>query len=177
MITTFESVDRFTVGTVGEPGNRTFYLQIRAESRLISLSLEKSQVEILAERIKYMLKEIRLAHPLSMPPAKVRDQLPLEVPVEDSFRIGAIALFYDEENEKIQVDLRENNPDYDEDEIILTIDPEIEVVRLFITTTQAETFSDRALLVVAAGRAPCPFCGFPINPEGHLCARANGYRR
>lgn len=177
MITSFENVDRFTVGTVGEPGNRTFFLQVKSGGQIISLSLEKSQVSILSERLKYMLKEIRLSHPLTIPPSKVRDQLPLDLPIEDSLTVGTIALFYDEETDRIQVDLRQNNPDYDEDDVIVSIDPDIEVVRIFITTTQADTFAERAQLVVAAGRTPCPFCGFPINTEGHLCARANGYRR
>jgi uncharacterized repeat protein (TIGR03847 family) len=177
VITAFERVDRFTVGTVGQPGARAFFIQVKAQARLISMSLEKTQVEVLAERLKYMLKEIRLAHPTSYPKSKTRDQLPLDIPVLDSFRIGTIALFFDASSQMIQVDLRENNPDYDEDDVILSIDPEIEVVRVFITAAQAETFSERALLVVSAGRLPCPFCSLPINPDGHLCARANGYRR
>jgi uncharacterized repeat protein (TIGR03847 family) len=67
--------------------------------------------------------------------------------------------------------------DEDEDEIELSTFSDAQMLRVFITPTQALAFHDRAELVIAAGRQPCPFCGFPINPEGHLCARANGYRR
>ena len=177
MLRTFESVDRFTVGTVGIPGERTFFLQIRSQLALISLSLEKSQVAAISERLDYMLKEIRSIHPLAPRPKLLRDSLPLENPVLDEFRIGSIAIFYDETNEKIQIDLRELNLNSDEEEDDLPILDDVEIIRIFITPSQALIFHDRADLVIAAGRQPCPFCGMPIDPQGHLCARANGYRR
>jgi uncharacterized repeat protein (TIGR03847 family) len=177
MLRTFRDLSRFTVGTVGLPGERTFFIQIKAEHLTISASLEKSQVAALSERLDYMLKEIRLVHPLAPRPQLERDSLPLESPVMDEFRIGSIAIFYDEEAQLIQVDFREislNEDDLDEDSPLLD---DIQVVRIFITPAQAKTFHDRATLVIAAGRQPCPFCGFPIDPQGHICARANGYRR
>lgn len=173
----FNEVDRFTVGTIGVPGERTFFLQVRTGNAVTSTSIEKSQVAALSERLHYMLKEIRLIHPLSERPALIRDSLPLDTPVMDEFRVGSIAIFYDESSEKIQVDLRELNLNSDE-ELDESEEPTgIEIIRLFITPTQAKTFHDRAELVIAAGRQPCPFCGLPIDPQGHLCARANGYRR
>jgi uncharacterized repeat protein (TIGR03847 family) len=181
MLRTFEDVSRFTVGTIGVPGDRTFFLQFRSQNNLISTSLEKSQVGALSERLNFMLREIRAIHPLSPKPVLVRDSLPLEIPVLDEFRVGSIAIFYDESNERIQIDLREINPnqgeDEDEDEIQLQAFSDAQMIRLFISPAQARIFHDRAELVIAAGRQPCPFCGLPINPEGHLCARANGYRR
>jgi uncharacterized repeat protein (TIGR03847 family) len=178
MLRTFKDLTRFTVGTVGEPGDRTFFLQFRSGTTLISTSLEKSQVAAMSERIQYMLKEIRLVHPLSPRPQLKRDSLPLEVPVLDEFRVGAIAIFYNEELGQIQIDLRELNlnDDDEDDEDAIEIDG-VEVLRVFISANQALTFHDRAELIIAAGRQPCPFCGIPINPQGHLCARANGYRR
>ena len=177
MLRTFNEVSRFTVGTVGVPGERTFYLQIRAGNEVISTSLEKSQVAVLSERLNYMLKEIRLAHPLISRPQLIRDSLPLETPVMDEFRVGSMAIFFDAEIEKIQIDLRELNiADEEVDDELLTIE-DLQVLRVFITPSQAKSFHDRAELVVAAGRQPCPFCSFPIDPQGHLCARANGYRR
>lgn len=178
MIRSFEDVSRFTVGTVGVPGDRTFFLQIRTPSQLVSASLEKSQVAALSERLNFMLREIRSIHPLTPKPTLHRDSLPLDNPVLDEFRIGSIAIFYDESSQLIQIDLRElNMGDEDEDEIELSTFSDAQMLRVFITSTQALAFHDRAELVIAAGRQPCPFCGFPINPEGHLCARANGYRR
>jgi uncharacterized repeat protein (TIGR03847 family) len=165
------------VGTVGLPGERTFYIQLKSGMSTVSASLEKSQVSALSERLNYMLKEIRLVHPLAPRPQLIRDSLPLETPVTDEFRIGSIAIFYDEESELIQVDLREVNIGDDELDDDSPMLDDIQIVRAFITPAQAKTFHDRAELVIAAGRQPCPFCGFPIDPQGHLCARANGYRR
>lgn len=179
MLRSFEEIDRFTVGTMGQPGERTFFLQFRSGNTLISTSLEKSQVAAISERLRYMLKEIRIAHPISQKPTLVRDSLPLESPLLDEFRIGSIAIFYDEESELIQIDLRELNLNSEEedDEDDLPLINEVEIIRIFITPTQANIFQDRAELVIAAGRQPCPFCALPIDPQGHLCARANGYRR
>jgi uncharacterized repeat protein (TIGR03847 family) len=176
MIRIYKDVSRFTVGTVGMPGERTFFIQIRKGMEVISASIEKTQVAAMSERIHYMLKEIRLAHPLTQRPILVRDSLPLDTPVMEEFRIGSIAIFYDDDSELIQIDLRELNLNSVEDEEDETSE-DVNILRIFITATQALIFSDRADLVVAAGRQPCPFCGLPIDPQGHLCARANGYKR
>jgi uncharacterized repeat protein (TIGR03847 family) len=177
MLRVFSEISRFTVGTVGLPGERTFYLQLKSGNTVISASLEKSQVAALSERLNYMLREIRLAHPLSPKPQLVRDSLPLDMPVMDEFRIGSITIFFNEESDLIQIDLRELNVNDEDVEEESPLMEDIEVIRAFISPSQAKTFHDRAELVIAAGRQPCPFCGFPIDPQGHLCARANGYRR
>jgi uncharacterized repeat protein (TIGR03847 family) len=178
MIRTFDSLDRFTVGTVGMPGERTFYIQFRASNTLLSFSLEKSQVAVLSERLRHMVKEIKATNPLLARIEKSKDSLPLDTPIEDEFRVGSMAIFFDSDSEKIQLDLRELNQNSDEEEDDdLFEDGDVEVVRLFITIGQALTFSARSELILGAGRAQCPFCGFPINPTGHICARANGYRR
>jgi uncharacterized repeat protein (TIGR03847 family) len=177
MLRTFSEVERFTVGTVGMPGERTFYLQFRSGTTTLSTSLEKSQVAALSERLNFMLKEVRLAHPLIARPELVRDSLPLDMPVLDEFRVGSMAIFFEESTAKIQIDLRELNIDDDDLEDDSPIFEDIQIIRFFITPTQAKIFHDRAELVIAAGRQPCPFCSFPIDPQGHICARANGYRR
>lgn len=177
MVRSFHEVARFTVGAIGAPGDRTFYLQVSDPNSTLSTSIEKSQVAALTNRLKHMLKEIRLVHPLVAKPQLVRDSLPLDLPVIDQFRTGSIAIFYDSSTEKIQIDLRELQ--ISDDEIIddSLFGEGLEIIRVFITPAQALTFIDRAELAIASGRKPCPFCGLPINPEGHLCARANGYRR
>ena len=190
MIRVFENVERFTCGTVGQPGERTFFIQVRSPYAFTSLSIEKSQVAALGERLRYMVKEIKSAHPLAQISAPQRDSAPLETPIEEDFRIGSIALFFDDESELIQIDLREipqpsssfddalraaleeDGEDIDDDLL-----GDVEVVRLYIRADQGLSFSDRADSRMGAGRLPCPFCSLPINPGGHLCARANGYRR
>jgi uncharacterized repeat protein (TIGR03847 family) len=190
MIRIFENVERFTCGTVGQPGERTFFIQARSPYAFTSLSIEKSQVQALAERLRYMVKEIRSAHPLTSIASPQRDSAPLETPIEEDFRIGSIALFFDDESELIQIDLREvpqQSSSFDEallaalqeddDDIDDELLGDVEVVRVYIRPDQALAFSDRADSLMSAGRLPCPFCSMPINLNGHLCARANGYRR
>jgi uncharacterized repeat protein (TIGR03847 family) len=46
-----------------------------------------------------------------------------------------------------------------------------------LTPQAARVFIERARRVVAAGRPPCPLCGQPLDPAGHLCPRHNGYHR
>ena len=51
------------------------------------------------------------------------------------------------------------------------------VLRVSLAGAAARAFAKRALAVVSAGRPPCPFCANPLDPDGHVCPRANGYRR
>lgn len=176
----FENVSRFTVGTLGEPGSRSFWIQVRNGDSLVSLAAEKTQISLLGERFEEMLREIRLAHPEIERPGLIEDRGGLDNPVIGEFRIGAIAIFFDEFTEKVQVDLREVNIEVDEDEVF-EIDSasleDVQVVRVYLSLAQVKSFAVRADALVKAGRPPCPFCAFPIDPMGHICARANGYRR
>jgi uncharacterized repeat protein (TIGR03847 family) len=54
-------------------------------------------------------------------------------------------------------------------------DDESDVMRVHLGPRMTLAFAQQALEVVAAGRPPCPFCGQPLNPEGHICARRNGF--
>lgn len=180
MLRTFENVSRFVAGTVGEPGARSFWIQVRSGNDLVSVAAEKSQVSLLGERFEEMLREIRLAHPEIERPGLIEDREGLEMPVIADFRVGAIAIFFDEYIEKVQVDLREVNNDFDEEELFeidtASLD-NVQVLRIYLSLAQVKSFAVTAQALVKAGRLPCPFCAFPIDPLGHICARANGYRR
>ncbi len=179
-IISFENPDRFIAGTVGEPGERTFFLQVREGARLISVSLEKAQVQALAQRLSTMLKELRQRSPHLKIDSLPRDDRPLDTPIEEEFRVGIIGLALDLESAQIEIDLQavsenlssnSDSPEQDD----LTFDQDI--LRIRITPTVAAAFTKRAQSVVDAGRQPCPFCGGPIDTRGHLCPRSNGYRR
>ncbi len=176
----FEEPERFTVGTVGQPGERTFFIQARDRTRLISVSLEKAQVQALSERLQYMIREIKQSDPTTVTVKLPQDGAPLDTPIEEEFRIGIIGLAFEADRQLIQIDLQavsENdggNPEFiDVDD--LTGDQDI--LRVLISPSEADRFCKRCNSVVSAGRQPCPFCGGPIDPRGHLCPRANGYRR
>jgi uncharacterized repeat protein (TIGR03847 family) len=176
----FNEPARFTVGTVGEPGERTFFIQVEDGIRLISVSLEKSQVQALADRLVFMLKEIKQVVPsFSLIPLP-RDEKPLSSPIEEEFRVGLISLAYDQSTDLIQMDLQAVSDEKSDESEFVDVDDlssDRDILRVSITPHEASRFSKRAIAVVGAGRLPCPFCGGPIDSRGHLCPRANGYRR
>ena len=165
----FTMPERFVAGTVGEPGERAFYLQIRSNARLFSVAVEKAQVQAISARLEVMIAEIRKSNPLMIIEKLPIDDAPLESPIDAEFQIGAMSLAWDEESTLICVELFELEDDEE--------DSEGEVVEINITVAMAAAFAARSKAVVNAGRLPCPFCGIPIDPRGHLCPRANGYRR
>jgi uncharacterized repeat protein (TIGR03847 family) len=175
----FDPTERFVVGTVGIPGERTFFLQARTGSRLISVSLEKAQVAALADRIQQILREVRSSEPLTIFERVVRDDQPLETPIDEEFRVGVIGLAYVSDRKLIEIDLQAmaDSQSAEDEESLMEISESQDILRVLISLGYAESFAKRALAVVGAGRAPCPFCGGPIDPSGHLCPRANGYKR
>ncbi|MFI8854413.1 DUF3090 domain-containing protein [Streptomyces sp. 891-h] len=187
----YDPPDRFVAGTVGLPGRRTFFLQASAGGRTTSVALEKAQVEALAERIDELLDEVVRRSGGSAPvpavaPSEVDDTGPLETPVEEEFRVGTMALAWDGEGERMVVEAQaivELEPGEDEDlaeaEERLLQDDENgpPMLRVRISGSMARAFAKRAMEVVNAGRPPCPLCSLPLDPEGHVCPRQNGYRR
>ncbi|TDD63807.1 DUF3090 family protein [Jiangella aurantiaca] len=177
----FDQPERFIAGTVGRPGERSFFLQARDGTKLISVLLEKEQVSVLAERVDDMLDEIlRRAGGLTSVPAVAPPELddldPLEQPIVEEFRVGAMTLRWDTEDEQVVVAAYavvedDTEPPDDPDES----DRDVMVVRL--SGAEARAFVKRAQAVVAAGRPPCPLCSLPLDPSGHVCPRQNGYRR
>jgi uncharacterized repeat protein (TIGR03847 family) len=163
----YQRIERFVIGTIGLPGEREFYLQILQEGSITSFALEKNQALALAERMRELLKEIR-RRSSSSPSTYDRsapDDLPLALPVYSEFRLGEMSLMWVEEGSQIVFEASSAD------------DSEPGSVTASLTLAQAAEFIRRTELVVSAGRAPCPFCGLPLNIEGHLCPRANGYRR
>ena len=165
----FSRPDRFITGTVGEPGERAFYVQLRNNSRLFSVAVEKAQVQAIAERLDVMISEIRKSNPLISIEKSPIDDAPLESPVDAEFQVGAISLAWNEESQRISFELYELEEDEEEGDG--------EVLEVNISLGMATSFASRSKAVVNAGRLPCPFCGIPIDPRGHLCPRSNGYRR
>ena len=165
----FSRPERFIAGTVGEPGERAFFLQVRSSYRLFSVAVEKAQVQAIIARLDVMVAEIRKSNPLINIEKFPTDDAPLESPVEAEFQVGAMSLAWDEESALICIELYELEEDEE--------DSTGEVVEINISLGMAIAFTARSKAVVNAGRLPCPFCGIPIDPRGHLCPRANGYRR
>lgn len=179
----YDPPDRFVAGTVGQPGERTFYLQARAGDRVTSVALEKTQVAVLAERLGELLDEVVRSTGGTAPvpavaPAGSEDVDPLDAPILEEFRVGAMALGWDAEGERVVVEAHAIVDDDDAEVPDLGEDEDgPDTLRVRLTGAQARAFVQRAMAVVAAGRPPCPFCNLPLDPGGHICPRANGYRR
>ena len=184
VVHSYDDPDRFVAGTVGEPGARTFFLQARDGARLTSVACEKEQVMALAERLDVMLDEVaRRFDREPSAPVGVDDTDPLEQPIEEEFRAGTMTLAWEADAERVVIEvfavvaeaaagLEESDP---VTAALESDDGEVFIVR--ISEEQARGFARRAVALVASGRPACPFCGRPIDPEGHICPRANGYRR
>jgi uncharacterized repeat protein (TIGR03847 family) len=198
----FEEPERFVAGTVGDPGQRTFFLQAREGNRVTSVALEKQQVSVLAERVDLLLDEAlrRSGGDPTIPavaPVGLGDHDPLDQPIVEEFRVGTITLSWDNDDGRVVIEMFPVTDEaivmqaYDDDEDgtdggvaeeieEVEIEVEVEASEVLVVKLDpgyARAFVRRAQSVVSAGRAPCQFCGGPIDPEGHLCPRANGFRR
>ncbi|MEU8568666.1 DUF3090 domain-containing protein [Streptomyces pathocidini] len=187
----YDPPDRFIAGTVGLPGRRTFFLQASAAGRTTTVALEKTQVAALAERIDELLDEVvrRTGGNAPVPavaPTELTDTAPLEIPLDEEFRVGTMALAWDGEEQRMIVEAQalveldaETEEDLAEAEERLLQDEENgpPMLRVRLSGPMARAFAKRALEVVNAGRPPCPLCSLPLDPEGHVCPRQNGYRR
>ncbi|GAA4710664.1 DUF3090 domain-containing protein [Phytohabitans rumicis] len=187
----FEPPERFVAGTVGPPGERTFFLQARGGGRLVSVALEKVQMSLLAEKLEELLAEAHRRFGAELPeaPPGLSDNEPLDTPVDEEFRVGTLGLAYDVDTatvvieaiaageSEVEVELGGAGPELPEDEEDEEPDDDLDRLRVRLTPAAARAFIDRARRVLAAGRPPCPLCGQPLDPRGHLCPRHNGYHR
>jgi uncharacterized repeat protein (TIGR03847 family) len=176
----FRSPDRFVAGTVGQPGNRTFYLQAVHDSRVVSVVLEKQQVAVLAERIGALLSEVNRRFGTPIPPdtADVDDLNPLVTPIDAEFRVGTMGLGWDSEAQTVVVELLAvTDTEFDASVVLDDAEEGPDAVRVFLTPESARQFAARSNAVISAGRPPCPLCDEPLDPAGHICVRTNGYRR
>jgi uncharacterized repeat protein (TIGR03847 family) len=190
----FDPPERFIAGTIGDPGNRTFFLQAREGGRVVSVALEKVQVVVLAERLGDLLGELerRGVAPGAAEGGTLADTIaegeaagpvdddpgPLDEPLVEAFRAGSLTLGWDPDAERVLVEARAQDedgeaidPDEDDDED----EDGPDLLRVRLTASAARSFVARAARVVASGRPPCPLCGAPLDPRGHICPRRNGH--
>lgn len=165
---------RFVAGTVGMPGERTFYLQASDARTMTSVALEKAQVAMLADRIGGLLAQADAS-----PNAGHDDNDALALPLEEEFRVGTLGIAWlpdDGGGDRILLEAHALG----EDEAAEPGDDDpaaADTLRVILGLDAAAAFARRARALVAAGRPPCPFCLQPLDAGGHICPRANGYRR
>ena len=189
MLIELDPVDHLTAGAVGEPGARTFFLQGRQGTRLVTLLIEKEQVQLLAASVVEILSRVG-----ADPPEETElGDMNLEPPLEPEWRAGRLAIRYDEGRDLLSLDVEERvadsgdeDEDQDEDdeadEGVLVPPPGLEGeeepgrVRFWATREQMLALARQGAAVCAAGRPTCPFCLNPIDPEGYTCPAMNGHR-
>ncbi len=161
MSTSFDlpSPDAFTVGTVGPPGRRVFYVQVREDALTVTLRCEKQQVAALADYFAGLLDDLEPA-----PYSVATNDLQLTEPFQEIWTVGPIGVAYDEPGDRIIVVLEE------------LVDEDVDEgasVKVRLNRGQVSAFVRHARELVSAGRPPCRFCGLPLDPEGHACPRMN----
>jgi len=161
-----ESPDHFTAGAIGPPGQRVFYLQSREAGRVITLKVEKEHVRSLAEYLGGLLARVKGA------PGPARGDAELLEPVEAAWDVGSLAVGYDEGQDRVVVEASELQEEAEEENAAV---PEPAMARFRITRAQAAAFVERANNLMKGGRPTCPVCSRPMDPEGHVCPRANGH--
>jgi uncharacterized repeat protein (TIGR03847 family) len=166
-----DSPDHFTAGAVGPPGQRVFYLQSRDGHRLITLKVEKEHVRALAEYVGGLLARVKGA------PGSARGGGELIEPLEVAWDVGSLAVGYDESHDRVVVEASEliEAEEAGEEEGSPGPEPDPAMARFRITRAQAAAFVERANELMKGGRPTCPVCSRPMDPEGHVCPRANGH--
>lgn len=176
----FEPPERFVAGTVGEPGDRTFFLQARGNGKTVSVVLEKVQVAMLADKLEELLIEAANRFGVELPSGDElpQDNEPLETPLDEEFRVGTLGLAWDVDSGTVVIEaIAAPEADPNASEAAEPDEDDLDRLRVRLTPEETRAFIDRARRLVAAGRPPCPLCGNPLDPSGHLCPRHNGYRR
>jgi len=156
--------NQITVGTIGPPGQRTFFLQGTRGSQTISLTIEKEQARMLAESFEALIQELANKYPEAND-TSVWTDMRLREPVEWLFRVGNIGIGYNEDSNQVVLVAYE----------LVAEDEEPNVVSYWITRAQVQALVQHAYDVVKAGRPICGNCGKPIDPTGHFCPQRNGH--
>ncbi|MGI8775739.1 MAG: DUF3090 family protein [Actinomycetota bacterium] len=161
--------DIFTTDYIGEPGQRSFFVQIRTASATQTLTIEKQQVAVLAEKLTEMLLMIDPGDPVREGTLE-RDPVLDAVPMPGEWRVGAVGIAYDETTELIVIEF---GP-VEQEGLEEPADPP-ELLRIALTKDKVRAFALHALAVINEGRPECQLCGLPMDPAGHACPATNGH--
>lgn len=164
-------VTRITADAVGEPGMRAFYLQAEAPGEVVTVAVEKQQVQLLAASILELLADLEL----ETSPGPSEDEMGLHDPVTPRWRAGKLSLGYDQDRALFQLEIEEFQPEIDEDDPASLLVGEPESITLLATREQMLALSRHGAAVSERGRPACQYCGNPIDPEGHACPAMNGH--
>jgi uncharacterized repeat protein (TIGR03847 family) len=164
-------VDRITTDAIGDPGMRTFYLQARRGDDLVTIVVEKEQVQLLGASVLELLADVE--RETGQGPDE--DEMGLEEPIDPRWRAGRLSIGLDEERDLFLLEIEEFQEELEDDDPALLLRAEPETVRVWATREQMLALSRHGAAVAERGRPACQFCGNPIDPEGHTCPAMNGH--
>lgn len=166
-------VFHITIDAIGKPGQRVFYIQgWQSDTQVITLILEKAQVQTLALGIEQFLAEVQQKYPDLTEASSEYDESKMKIspPVDPLYRVGELGLAYDADQDKLVLVAREI--------LIEGVEPEeVGLVRFWCSRSQTRAMATWGLEVTKRGRQICPQCGEPMDPEGHFCPKKNGHNR
>lgn len=164
-------VNRITTDAIGDPGTRVFYLQGRSADQMLTLLIEKQQIQSLAVGLEQFLQDLEERYP-ELPEASsefVEIEMELEKPIDPAFRVGKIGLGYDEDSDLLVLVARETQTEEDDEDTA-------GVARFWCTRSQLRSLCQWGLELASRGRPICGNCNQPIDPEGHFCPKRNGHK-
>jgi uncharacterized repeat protein (TIGR03847 family) len=164
-------VVRITTAAIGDPGKRVFYLQGRSDEQVLTLLIEKQQIQSLAVGVEQFLEDLEERYP-ELPEASsefVEMDMGLESPIEPAFRVGQIGLGYDEDTDLLVLVAREFQTEEEDEDAAA-------VARFWCTRAQLRSLCSWGLELASRGRPICGNCNQPIDPEGHFCPKRNGHK-
>ncbi len=173
-------VSHITADAIGQPGKRVFYIQGQKDDQVVTLIVEKVQVQTLALGVEDFLTELTQRFP-DLPEASADyDETLMHIlpPVDPLFRIGELGLAYDSDSDLVIIIAREVTSGEEETEQPPDeeSEPDTSVVRYWCTRSQLRAMCAWGQQVASAGRPICPYCGQPMDPAGHFCPKRNGHR-
>ena len=176
MVIELDPVDRITTGAIGPPGQRVFYLQGRQSDQVVTLLVEKQQVELLSASLVEILAHSGRETGEGPP----EEEMELEEPVVPEWRAGRLSIGYDEARDLVILEAEESvsQPEGEETpDPAATSEREPGRIRFSATREQALALARHGAAVCAAGRPRCELCGNPMDPAGHICPALNGHKR
>ena len=99
----FYPVNHITTDAIGKPGQRVFYLQATQGDQVITLLVEKVQIQTLSVGLEQFLNEIYERYP-GLPEASDEfdeDKMHISPPVDPLFRVGELGLAYDADRDLV----------------------------------------------------------------------------
>ncbi len=164
-------MDDIGAGAFGTPGQRTFVIQARKGSAVLSVLVEKEQVQLLASEANQFLDKIAEEDP-EEPPGSAGTVAGVVTEDEPLFRARLIGIGYDPDRHLVLIELREDASD-DEEAPPPLDETEGHIARLYATRSQVRAMARNGVAAVEAGRPRCQLCDFPMEPDGHICPRWN----